>query len=69
MFRLKKSRYSSFLIPDSEVIEKLFELTMKGNFTGIIKPATSLENLDVRLAPVANQLRQAPKYSEKNSLY
>lgn len=55
-------------IPTPEVIEKLWDLTIKGNFKGILRQADFLEELDNNFSPFANQLRKFSKNFQEKEL-
>jgi len=47
--------------PSKKVLEKLYDLALKGNFKAIIKEANSLENIDPKFVPFARQIYQLAK--------
>jgi hypothetical protein len=55
-----------FAIPPREEIEQLYQLARLGNMQRIQAQANHLQELDVRYAPLANQLRKlAENYQSK----
>ncbi|NEQ40000.1 MAG: response regulator [Okeania sp. SIO3I5] len=47
--------------PSTKVLEKLYDLALKGNFKAIIKEANSLESIDPKFVPFARKIYQLAK--------